>query len=142
MLAVIRGMKNTPALGEDSIPAGIVKDLAQVLAPPLAHVVGRSFASSKIPALFKKALITPIYKKGKDPMLPGSYRPVVILCTLSKVLEGVVLRQFAPFLTRHLPTQQWGFMRGRSTVAALAAAQGSWTRPRSRGRRSSRGGSF
>ena len=41
-----------------------------------------------IPSLFKKAIVHPVYKgHGKNPRDPGSYRPVAILPSLSKVLE-------------------------------------------------------
>ncbi len=75
----------------------------------------------------------PVFKKGKNPRLPSSFRPVAILCSLSKVLESLVLAQFAPFLRQCLPSEQWGFRRARSTSGALASAHGHWTRSRSRG---------
>ncbi len=101
-------LKNTPALGEDGIPTGVIKDLAQVLADPLSHLVDRSIAAGRVPAAFKTANVVPIYKRGKDPSQPSSYRPVVILCALSKVLESLVVGQLVPFLVRRLPTEQWG----------------------------------
>ena len=122
----IRRLKNTPALGEDGIPTSVIKDLAQVLAAPLAHLVDRSIAAGCVPAAFKTANVVPVHKKGKDPSLPSSYRPVAILSALSKVLESIVADQLVPFLARCLPPEQWGFRRARSTAGALATAHGSW----------------
>ena len=48
-------------------------------------------ATGKVPDLFKEAIVHPVYKgHGKDPRDPGSYRPVAILPSLSKVLEVAV----------------------------------------------------
>ena len=50
-----------------------------------------SMATGKVPDLFKDAIVHPVYKgHGKDPRDPGSYRPVAILPSLSKVLEVAV----------------------------------------------------
>ncbi len=133
VLRAISSLRNTPALGEDGIPTSVVKNLAQVLAAPLQHLASRSFASGRVPALYKHANVVPVFKRGKDPTQPASYRPVAILCAMSKVLESLVLVQLAPFLSRRLPPEQWGFRRARSTAGALAAAHGAWTRSRIRG---------
>ncbi len=95
VLKAINRLKNTPALGEDGIPTRILKDLASVLASPLAHLARRSFQSSKVPTLFKVANVVPVLKKGKNAASPSSYRPIALLTTMSKVLEGLVLQQFS-----------------------------------------------
>ncbi len=133
VLKAIGKLKNTPALGEDGVPTSVIKDLAQVLAAPLAHLVGRSIEAGQVPAAFKIANVVPIHKRGKDPSQPSSYRPVAILCALSKVLESLVADQLVPFLARRLPTEQWGFRRARGTAGALAAAHGCWMRAKVQG---------
>ncbi len=126
VIKAINRLKNTPALGEDGIPTRILKDLAPVLAPLLAHLARRSFQSSKVPALFKVANVVPVLKKGKNAASPSSYRPIALLTTMSKVLERLVLQQFSPHLDKGLPPAQWGFRKNRGTAAALATAQGHW----------------
>ncbi len=133
VLKAIRSLKNTPAVGEDGIPTRVLKDLALVLAGPLVHLIGMCFDSGTVPTEYKVANIVPVHKKGKDPSLPASYRPVALLCSLSKILESVALSQFLTHLSTHLPTEQWGFRKARSTSGALAAAQASWTRSRMAG---------
>ncbi len=130
----INGLRNTPAKGEDGIPTSVIKDLAQVLAAPLAHLMDRSFASGQVPSAFKIANVIPILKPGKDPSLPSSFRPVALLSTLSKVMESIVMSQLSPFMARRLPAEQWGFRPARSTAGALAAAHGSWCRARTQGK--------
>ena len=133
VLRAISGLKNTPAMGEDGIPVKIFKDLAKVLASPLAHLARRSFESSMIPRLFKTANVVPVLKRGKNAANPSSYRPVALLTAMSKILESLVLQQFTPHLAKGLPPEQWGFRANRSTTAALATAQGHWARLRAAG---------
>ncbi len=133
VLKALNGLRNTPALGEDGIPIKILKDLALVLASPLAHLARRSFKQSKVPKLFKTANVIPILKRSKNAASPSSYRPVALLTSMSKVLEALVLQQFSPHLEKKLPPEQWGFRRNRSTSAALATAQGHWARLRATG---------
>ncbi len=127
-------LRNTPAVGEDGVPTSVVKDLAEVLAAPMAHLADRSFSSNRVPSAFKIANVVPIPKTGKDPSLPSSYRPVALLNTLSKVLESIVMTQLSPFLVQRLPAAQWGFRPGRSTAGALAAAHASWCGARAQGK--------
>ena len=42
----------------------------------------KSWKSGTVPALWKKATIIPIYKKGKDKKHPSSYRPISLLSCL------------------------------------------------------------
>ncbi len=134
VLKAIGKLRNTPALGEDGIPTAVIKDLAPVLAAPLAHLARRSFICGRVPSAFKVANVVPILKPGKDPRLPSSFRPVALLNALSKVLESLVMSQLSPFLGRRLPQEQWGFRPARSTAGALAAAHGSWCGARVQGK--------
>ncbi len=133
VIKALGGLRNTPALGEDGIPVKILKDLALVLASPLAHLARRSFESSTVPRIFKTANVVPVLKRGKDPTNPSSYRPVALLTAMSKILESLVLQQFFPHLEAGLPPEQWGFRPNRGTSSALALAQGHWARHRAAG---------
>ncbi len=133
VLRALNGLRNTPALGEDGIPIRILKDLALVLASPLAHLARRSFESSTVPCIFKTANVIPVLKRGKSPTNPSSYRPVALLTAMSKILEALVLQQFFPHLEAGLPPEQWGFRPNRGTSSALALAQGHWARHKAAG---------
>ncbi len=132
-LRTIMGLRNTGALGDDAVPVGVLKEMAPALAAPMAHLARRSLTVGWFPSAFKIANVVPIIKKGKDPSLPASYRPVSLLPVLSKVLESLVQQQLSPYLSSLLPTSQWGFRKGRSTAAALAAAHASWSGHRAAG---------
>ena len=72
------------------------------------------------PDIFKTANIIPLFKK-EDSMLFSNYRPVSLLCTLSKLLEKIVYNRVIDFLKEHdiLFKYQFGFRQGYSTYLAL-----------------------
>jgi hypothetical protein len=74
-----------------------------------------SLASGIFPEGFKTALIHPVYKGGgKLRNAPASYRPVAILCAMSKVLETVAKEDLEGFMKANdiLPAWQRGFRKG------------------------------
>ena len=93
-------------------------------------------STGEVPKLFKSALIHPVYKGGgKDPRLPGSYRPVANLPALSKILETVVRDSLLDWLELHkiLPDSQWGFRPGRSVGKTLTCSQADWVAAKNQG---------
>ena len=85
---------------------------------PLAHVFNLSLRSGRFPATWKQARVQPVFKQKGDRSSPGSYRPIALLCSVSKVFETLVKDQVLSFClaNRVLPDSQFGFLPGRSTV--------------------------
>ena len=74
-----------------------------------------------IPASFKRAAITPVFKSGIKTS-PCSYRPKSLTYyIIIKVFEWIVRKQVVAFLTKrcHLNNTQHGFRSGRSCLSAL-----------------------
>jgi hypothetical protein len=89
------------------------------------------------PERFKHGVVPPVYKGGrKDRKDPASYRPVSILCALSKVVEIVVKICLQEHLdaSGNVPTAQHGFRRGRSCTTAIAAAHAAWIKGKKEGK--------
>ena len=65
----------------------------------------------------KKANIVPILKSSNRSH-PSDYRPVSVLCIVSKLLEKLVHLLLWEHLLEHAPISdcQWGFQRGKSTT--------------------------
>jgi hypothetical protein len=124
------------ALGTDGISVSVLKMGSDMMAGPVSHLVNMSLSDGVFPLAFKMALIHPVYKGGgKARYDPGSYRPVAILCALSKVLETVAKEDLEAFMKEHniLPTSQDGFRKGRSYTTALATAHAAWLAAKARG---------
>ena len=75
-----------------------------------------------MPAIWRKAHVCPVYKKGTKGD-PGNYRPVSLTCVLCKVMESLIRDVIVEHLSKHslVRPSQHGFMAGRSTVTNLLA---------------------
>ncbi len=132
---VIRSLRNTGAIGIDGIGVAALKLGADAIAAPLAHIIRLSLAEGKFPTGFKTAIVTPVFKGGGKPQkAASSYRPISILPAMSKVIECLVMEPLASHLSQLLPNSQFGFRPKRSTVAAIAAAHGAWSREKALGK--------
>ena len=111
VIQAIGNLNRTDVSGKDGSTVSVLQLAAPISAMPIAHLIALSFAQAKVPTAFKAAIVVPIHKgKGKPANQPYSYRLVVILLTLSKVLEKVVLLQLTPSLEDKLSECQFGFL--------------------------------
>jgi hypothetical protein len=107
------------------------------LAGPISHLVNMSLSAGVFPSAFKTAIIHPVYKAGgKARSDPALYRPVAIMCALSKVLETVAKEDLEDYMAANniLPTSKHGFRRGRSCTTALATAHAAWVAAKTKGK--------
>ena len=90
------------------------------VANPLAYICNMSLSEGVFPTQLKIVNVVPLYKCD-DPMSFNHYRPVSLLCTLSKVFEKVMYSRLIKFLEKFsiLYEYQFGFRRKRSTHLAL-----------------------
>ena len=85
----------------------------EVLAGPIARIYNLSLSTGVFPDIFRHAIIHPVFKAGgKSPRDPGSYRPISILSSLSKILEIVVRNTLLEWLDtiNFIPKSQFGFL--------------------------------
>jgi hypothetical protein len=131
---IIRGLKNTEAMGIDDIPTSVLKKGVEVLAGPISHHVNRSLAEGRVPEAFKVGKVFPVFR-GKQRKDPSSYRPISILPALSKVLETSVKADLEMHLAKvnGLPNVQHGFRPSRSCTTALAHSHAGWLTGSERG---------
>jgi hypothetical protein len=108
IVKIIRGLKNTEAMGIDDIPISVLKKGVEILAGPISHLVNRTLTEGRVREAFKVVKVFPVFKgKGKKRKDPSSYRPVSILLALSKVLETSVKADLGRHLAKvnGLPTR-------------------------------------
>ena len=63
-------------------------------------------------------LITPIFRSG-DKANIRNYRPVSLLCILSKILEKLIYNSLSDFVSNCISTHQFGFTKGRPSLQQL-----------------------
>lgn len=116
----LRKMKAKKSCGHDGIPSFIVKGCGPILTPILRHIFNLCIQSGVFPTTWKHSIVAPIFKSG-DPSLVVNYRPVSLICSLSKVLELVLYGRLYSYFSQKLCTQQHGFIPHRSPVTNLCA---------------------
>ena len=116
----LANLKPSSAPGPDMIWARVLHELSEVLAEPLAMVFTSCMQEGVVPADWKRANVSPIFKSGSKGV-PGNYRPVSLTCIVCKVMESILRDAMVDFLAQHelLRLSQHGFMRRRSTLTNL-----------------------
>ena len=119
----IKKVQAKPACGVDGVPITIYKAAQETILLPLVHVVNLILKSGVWPSEWKRAIITPTLKPGYPASQISSYRPVAILCAVSKVAERIMHDQMEAFLEENslIPHQQHGFRRQRGVNTALTS---------------------
>ena len=114
----LSSLVTSKAMGIDGIGPLILKRCAEVLCVPVHHLFTVSLASACLPAEWHTHLIIPVFKAG-DRSLIKNYRPISLLCSLSKVLERIVFSRMAETVADSISNSQFGSMRGRSSQQQL-----------------------
>ena len=110
------------ATGPDNIPPFLLKEYADQWAPVFQILFQASLNQGIVPADWKKAYITPIFKKG-DPLQANNYRPVSLTSIPCKLLEHIIHSHFMSHHKQHkiLCDNQHGFRKFRSCESQLIA---------------------
>ena len=114
-------LPRTASEGIDGINTHLLQLSLPITLPYIRHVFNTSIATNSFPSLWKKAIITPIYKEKGSQSEPGNYRPVAILPVMSCVLEKLILNQVFAYMDQHsiLAGCQYAFRKIQSTETAL-----------------------
>ena len=81
-----------------------------------------------VPQEWKKALVTPIHKKGNK-KLASNYRPVSLTSITCKMMEKIMYSFIIDhiYANNYISNFQHGFMKGRSTTSQLLKIMDHWT---------------
>lgn len=120
--AAIKKIKLGKAPGYDGILPIFVRFLPGKAWILLARIINSIFSLRYFPTYWKKAVIIPILKPGKDPKLAVNYRPISLLPILAKLAERFVLDWLEKEVNirKLLPSWQFGFRKNHSAVHQVA----------------------
>ena len=85
----IRKLNVNKSCGPDDIHARILIELVDHLGIPIAVLLNKTLESGEVPLDWKKAKITPIFKKGARNN-PANYRPISLTSVICKLMETFV----------------------------------------------------
>jgi hypothetical protein len=97
---IIKTLETGKANGPDGISNKLLKESSISIALPLANLINKSFAASKVPKIWKEANVCPIFKKD-DKTLVKNYRPISLLSCVGKIQERIVYRHLYKYLTEN-----------------------------------------
>ena len=103
----------------DDIHPRVLKELVD-MSNPIALLLNRTMDEGVIPYDWKKATVSPIYKKGSR-SYASNYRPISLTSIICRMMETFVKRELMTHLINQnlLSTKQHGFNSGRSTSTQL-----------------------
>lgn len=106
------------ASSPDMLTAIFYKSLAGTISLPLSILYNKSLTEGKYPDPWKLSYVTPVYKSGNRANVEN-YRPISILCTISKVFERLVFNRLYAHIRIHIRLSQHGFLPGKSSLTNL-----------------------
>ena len=106
--------------GPDEIHPRMLKELSEQIAVPLAFLLNTTLEKNEIPADWKKAYVSPIFKKGAR-NIAANYRPISLTSIPCKIMESIIKEAVLKHMVENnlLSPKQFGFISGRSTVTQL-----------------------
>ena len=121
--------KEKKASGPNGIPHQVLLRIQSFVIAPLTILINRCLEVGKYPTIFKSASVTPIPKINR-PTSVDDFRPISLVCNLSKVFERVVQQQLVGFIKDNsiLSDRQSGFRKGHSCETLLLKVTERWKR--------------
>ena len=117
---IVGKLPSNKSSGHDNISNILLKDIVSSIAEVLYVIFNRSLEQGEFPSTMKLADVVPLFK-GKEHYLETNYRPILLLTTISKVLEKIVYQRIYGFLqtTGQLYENQYGFREAHSCEHAI-----------------------
>ena len=79
----------TKSCGPDNIHPCVLREVKEGVVLPLHLIFQKSLTTGILPATWKGANITALYKKG-DRCVPNDYRPISLTSLVCKMLESII----------------------------------------------------
>ena len=115
---ILMGLDTRKAMGPDKMSPKIIKACSGSLSEPIYSLFRKCLDTCSLPHVWKTHMIIPI-PKSKDKATIENYRPISLLCILSKVMESLVYNKIIDFIRPQLSLSQFGFLSNRSSINQL-----------------------
>lgn len=118
---LISNLNNSNANDVFGMSNNFLKYHSEALTPIITKIINKHLFEGNFPDALKFSLIKPIYKKKGSKAENKSYRPVSLVCILSKIFEGVIHRRIFEHcrLNDFFHPNQFGYQEKSGTEAAM-----------------------
>ena len=118
----------TKSSGPDLLHPRILHEVRHQIATPLQLIFEASFRNGTLPYDWRIANTVPIHKKGSKAE-PNNYRPVSLTSAVCKLMESIIRDHLMEYVLTNIfiSKNQYGFIKGRSTVLQLLKIFDDWT---------------
>ena len=116
---IMNNLKPKTSTGDDKFNAKIMKLSSAALIEPITILINQSLTTGIFPARYKMAKVMPLIKKPNNFNIVN-FRPISLLCAISKVIEKCVFTQVYSYFEKHklLYESQYGYRKQHSTETA------------------------
>ena len=120
VLDKLNRLKPGKSPGVDNISTLFLKNICNEVAETLSIIFTKSMESGQIPLDWKRANVSPVFKKGKRSS-PTNYHPISLSSHVSKVMESIIRNAIMKHLSQYelIRESQHGFMNSRSFFTNL-----------------------
>ena len=123
----LASLNPTKASRPDNIPAWLLKENGDILAPVVTDILNCSFSEARLLQSWKHVDITPIPKQTPVRDVNKHLRPISLTSILSKLAEEIVVDRFVkPAVLKQIDQRQFGTVPGSSTTEAIVSMTHSW----------------
>jgi hypothetical protein len=119
-------IRKAPGPDGEAVPNWLLRDFAAILCEPLCAIFNQSLREGHFPSSWKQANVLPIPKTQPPTSIDNDLRPISLTPTISKIFEALVGRHIISAMHGKFDQQQFGAIRGRSTVHALIDVTHTW----------------
>ena len=118
---LIRKIQPKKSHGHDGISASLLKLCDASLALPLHIIFTNCIEKGVFPTKWKKANVSPIYKKKNEKNIVSNYRPISLLPLCGKIFEKLIYDNLHSYVyqNKFISDKQSGYKRGDSTIKQL-----------------------
>ena len=119
METAFRNIKNRKATGPDNLPVEVWKSLGRTGVNFLKEALYNITDEEKIPDIWRKSILIPIYKNKGDIMNCGNDRGIKLICHCMKLYERMHENRLRNIVS--INEEQCGFVKGKSTTDDIFA---------------------
>ena len=122
----LESVKANKATGPDNIPAWVLRNYANVLAPPLTAMFNNSLREGVLPMEWKMANVIPLPKTSPPVSIEKDIRPISLIPIAAKVFESIIMKWVDETIEGEIDAKQFGGISGTSTTDVLVELVHMW----------------